>query len=483
MDWNLWQGNTWKGKWPLLAAICGWSWFALYTGIHLLCLSTQIVTICYPPHASHLLQGLDVAVFGRFKVVFADVCNEFENASRLPVDKDSLLYLIGTAYNQVFIPSTIKSAFRATGIWPFNRNAVLSVALALAEATSTLADGPVPMPTVVRNVVRAFISLPPIKALNYGEVGETSTSIFPQNGNTAHTLDNPFISLPPNQSPNGSIEPLRTSPRLDLALRHASAIRNATLETTFRHIVSESPARGSDPLVPVVICPISSMRLPDFSLLDEATEEANLTNLQHQELVRDLCLELDLAWLQIDELSTTVNSYQAHMIVGSLHAKKLQTRLVMHETKAAGKDTNILIKPDGSSGRVISSEEAEQYEIARVAQEAQEAAEKDAQSKVRDLARESKQVAKEAKDVAKAELTRLSKADLELWEAAVVAWREIVCNWPKGNGKKPLKPKKPKVCKGPLPALGTGEQRNTGYSTQRPGVPRHQEHDDGGGRR
>ena len=101
----------------------------------------------------------------------------------------------------MFIPNAIKSAFRATGIWPFDQNAVPSVALAPAEATSTLADGPVPMPTVVRNVVCAFISLLPIKAPNYGEVGETSTSIFPQNDNITCTLDNLFISLPPNQSP------------------------------------------------------------------------------------------------------------------------------------------------------------------------------------------------------------------------------------------------------------------------------------------
>lgn len=153
------------------------------------------------------------------------------------------------------------------------------------------------------------------------------------------------------------------------------------------------------------------------------------------------------------------------MTVGSLHAKKLQTRLVMCEKKAASKDTNILIKPDGSNGWVISSEEAEQYEIAHVAQEAQEVAEKDARSKARDLTRECKQVAKEAKDVAKAELTRLTKADLKLCKAAVVTWREIVCNWPKGNGKKPLKPKKPKVWKGPLSTLAAGEQRNTGHAT------------------
>jgi len=101
----------------------------------------------------------------------------------------------------------------------------------------------------------------------------------------------------------------------------------------------------------------------------------------------------------------------------------------------AGKDTNILIKPDGSSGRVISSEEAEQYEIARTAQEAQEVAKKDARSKARDLAKKSKRVAKEAKDAEKVELARLTKADLELWEAAVTAWREIMRGWQKGDGK------------------------------------------------
>jgi len=168
------------------------------------------------------------------------------------------------------------------------------------------------------------------------------------------------------------------------------------------------------------------------------------------------------------------------MIVRSLHAKKLQMRLVTHETKVASKDTNILIKPDGSSGWVISSEEAEQYEIAHAAQEAQEVAKKDAQSKARDLAKESKRVAKEAKDAEKVELARLTKADLELWEAAVTTWREIMRGWQKGNGKKPLKPKKPKVRKGPLPLPATGEQRDAVQSTRRLGTSRYQEQDDRG---
>ena len=133
------------------------------------------------------------------------------------------------AYNRVFIPDTIKSAFRARGIWLFNRNAVSSVVLTPAEATSMLADGPVPMPTVVRNTVHAFISLHPIKAPNYGEASNTSTSILPHNVDIAHTSGNPFIPQPYNQSPNDpvAVEWPLMSPASDLTLRCASAICNA----------------------------------------------------------------------------------------------------------------------------------------------------------------------------------------------------------------------------------------------------------------
>lgn len=105
--------------------------------------------ICYPPHSTHILQGLDVRVFGQLKVVFGEVCLKWED-NRGTVDKDSMTFLIGMAYNKVFTPVIIKSAFKAVGLWPFSCTAVGTAAIIPAESTSMAADGRAPLPTAVK---------------------------------------------------------------------------------------------------------------------------------------------------------------------------------------------------------------------------------------------------------------------------------------------------------------------------------------------
>jgi len=80
---------------------------------------------------------------------FGDICSKWEDDGGT-VDKDSMIFPIGMAYNKVFIPRLIKSAFKAIGLWPFSHTAVGTAAVVPAESTSMAADGRAPLPTAVK---------------------------------------------------------------------------------------------------------------------------------------------------------------------------------------------------------------------------------------------------------------------------------------------------------------------------------------------
>lgn len=83
-----------------------------------------IIILTFPPHCSHRLQPLDVAVYSSFKG-----CYNTQLTNRLMLEKPGVpltIYdiagLVGKAFPQSFTPSNILSAFNSTGIWPFNEN-------------------------------------------------------------------------------------------------------------------------------------------------------------------------------------------------------------------------------------------------------------------------------------------------------------------------------------------------------------------------
>jgi hypothetical protein len=89
------------------------------------CWKRNIIPFCLPPHSTHLLQPLDVAVFQPYKHFHAIV---IENAVRAGVynwGKDDFLAAQPWIKKQAFKKSTIKNAFKYTGIYPLDPKRVL----------------------------------------------------------------------------------------------------------------------------------------------------------------------------------------------------------------------------------------------------------------------------------------------------------------------------------------------------------------------
>lgn len=89
--------------------------FALIHNIHIMCL---------PAHFTHLLQPLVVGVFGPLQHYYGKAADDHMRDTRTGIKKGTFWRFYRDARRQTFIPKTIQSAFRTTGVWPFNPNKV-----------------------------------------------------------------------------------------------------------------------------------------------------------------------------------------------------------------------------------------------------------------------------------------------------------------------------------------------------------------------
>ena len=120
------------------------------------CIANGIEVLGYPHHCTHALQGLDVVCFARMKDIWKEEINNFEGLHLRGVDKEDFCEVFGKAYLHAFTPETIKAAFAATGIHPFNPEIITPAQMQPSQPTSTKAGFPLPQASPVRAVMAAF---------------------------------------------------------------------------------------------------------------------------------------------------------------------------------------------------------------------------------------------------------------------------------------------------------------------------------------
>ncbi|KAJ6260168.1 hypothetical protein Dda_4391 [Drechslerella dactyloides] len=92
----------------------------------LYCQEHKIITVCMPPHSSHLLQPLDIGCFGPLKQAYS---REVEALMRAHINHISRLeFLSGfhKAHTAALTPKNIRSSFAGAGIVPYDPDRVLS---------------------------------------------------------------------------------------------------------------------------------------------------------------------------------------------------------------------------------------------------------------------------------------------------------------------------------------------------------------------
>ena len=90
-----------------------------------LCAEKKIITLCMPPHSSHLLQPLDVACFAPLKKAYGHQVGELIRAFINHVMKTEFLPALHAAHTASFTPENIRAGFRGAGLVPFDPESVI----------------------------------------------------------------------------------------------------------------------------------------------------------------------------------------------------------------------------------------------------------------------------------------------------------------------------------------------------------------------
>jgi hypothetical protein len=110
----------------------------------------KIIIVCLPSHTTHALQPCDVGAFGPLAQSWKRVVT-LASQSLIAIKKDNLLFYYHAARIESLKTTTIQSAFRKTGIWPLNRDAIPISAFEPSKNTTTQAAQPLParLPSVL----------------------------------------------------------------------------------------------------------------------------------------------------------------------------------------------------------------------------------------------------------------------------------------------------------------------------------------------
>ncbi|GBP27792.1 hypothetical protein EVAR_94196_1 [Eumeta japonica] len=96
-----------------------------------------VTLLTIPPHSSHRLQPLDVSVFGPLQTYYNAAMDSW--LMRHPgktISIYNIAELLGQAFNRAMTPSNIKSGFRKTGIFPFDRHIFTDIEFMPSEVTN-----------------------------------------------------------------------------------------------------------------------------------------------------------------------------------------------------------------------------------------------------------------------------------------------------------------------------------------------------------
>jgi hypothetical protein len=96
------------------------------TEFELFCKEHKIITLCMPPHSSHMLQPLDIGCFGPLKKAYGREIERLVRARITHVTKSDFLPAFCAAFKTAMTVKNVQGAFRGAGLTPLDPKVVLS---------------------------------------------------------------------------------------------------------------------------------------------------------------------------------------------------------------------------------------------------------------------------------------------------------------------------------------------------------------------
>jgi hypothetical protein len=96
------------------------------TNFEIYCEENNIITLCMPPHSSHLLQPLDIGCFGPLKKAYGREIDHLITRSITYISKTEFFPAFYAAFQATMTEKNIKGGLRGAGLVPFNPEYVVS---------------------------------------------------------------------------------------------------------------------------------------------------------------------------------------------------------------------------------------------------------------------------------------------------------------------------------------------------------------------
>ena len=148
----------------------------------LYCKENNIITLCMPPHSSHILQPLDVGCFSPLKAAYGRQIEKRIRAGTTHVGKEDFFPAFYAAFQEAMTKTNVQGGFRGAGLVPISPERVIS-RLDVRLRTPTPVDGvpELPEPWVSRtphNPIEAGSQSEFIKGRIARHQGSSPTSII-----------------------------------------------------------------------------------------------------------------------------------------------------------------------------------------------------------------------------------------------------------------------------------------------------------------
>ena len=88
-------------------------------------LAEKVIPVCLPAHTSHLLQPLDVGLFGPVQHAYGQEVTRLSQLGMTHISKLDFLDILANARARAYTPENIAGAWRDAGIEPYNPSNVL----------------------------------------------------------------------------------------------------------------------------------------------------------------------------------------------------------------------------------------------------------------------------------------------------------------------------------------------------------------------
>ena len=117
----------------------------------LYCKENNIITLCMPPHSSHLLQPLDVGCFGPLKTAYGKQIEKRIRAGTTHIAKEDFFPAFHAAFQEAMTENNVRGGFRGAGLVPMSPERVISqLDVRLRTPTPVEGGSELPKPWVSR---------------------------------------------------------------------------------------------------------------------------------------------------------------------------------------------------------------------------------------------------------------------------------------------------------------------------------------------